>query len=139
MSEIVGRTLTINQGSALIDGEFCRRTSCLVKLAQKMLIKQLNKRLALISVLIAGSTILSLSSHFPSIMMAWATDPFYASGIALFYTFNIGAYFTFFHYVHIFSSRIFGKIEGHDVIFTKKTWFFCSTISALFLPFRYWN
>ena len=56
-------------------------------------------------------------------MMAWATDPFYASGIALFYTFNIGAYFTFFHYTYIFSSRIFGKIEGHDVIFTKKTWF----------------
>ena len=40
------RTLTINQGSALIDGKFCRRAMCLVilkMLAQKMLIKQLNK------------------------------------------------------------------------------------------------
>ena len=49
------RTLTINQGSALIDGEFCRRALCLVilkMLAQKMLIKQLNKRLALICVLL---------------------------------------------------------------------------------------
>ena len=34
---------------------------------------------------IVGSAILSFTAHFPSILMAWATDPFYASRIAIFY------------------------------------------------------
>lgn len=85
-------------------------------------LKKNNKRLALVCMLISGSTLLSLSAHFPSILMAWATNPFYASRIALYYIFSIAAYYTTFHYTYIFSSKAFGKIEGRDVIFTKKAW-----------------
>ena len=105
------------------DNQFKTVVMNIINFAKKL--KNHNKRLALVCVVIAGSTILSISTHFPSVLMAWATDPFYASKIALFYIFNIGAYFTSFHYTYIFSSRAFGKREGRDVKFTKKTWFLC--------------
>ena len=47
-----------------------------------------------------GSTILSLSFHFPHILMAWITDPFYASKIGVFYGIIIFCYFIAFHYVY---------------------------------------
>ena len=47
------------------------------------------------------SALLSLSFHFPYILMAWVTDPFYASRIAVFYAIIISIYFTGFHYGYI--------------------------------------
>lgn len=78
------------------------------------------ERIVLSCVLIAGSAILSLTAHFPSILMAWATDPFYASQVALFYGIIIFSYFTTFHYSYIVSSRAFGEKENGEVKFTKK-------------------
>ena len=65
-----------------------------------------SKRNTLVYLLIAGSAILSFTAHFPSILMAWATDPFYASRIALFYGIIIFCYFSAFHYTYIVSFRI---------------------------------
>ena len=56
---------------------------------------------------IVGSTLLSITAHFPSILMAWATDPFYAYKIGLFYVLTIGTYFTAFHFAYIFSRKCF--------------------------------
>ena len=78
------------------------------------------ERIVLSCVLIAGSAILSLTAHFPSILMAWATDPFYASQVALFYGIIIFSYFTTFHYSYTVSSRAFGEKENGEVKFTKK-------------------
>ena len=61
---------------------------------------------------IVGSAILSFTAHFPSILMAWATDPFYASRIAIFYGFTIGAYFTAFHFTYILLSRALCDVDG---------------------------
>ena len=95
---------------------------CITKL--KATCCQYNKghreRIVLSCVLIAGSAILSLTAHFPSILMAWATDPFYASQVALFYGIIIFSYFTAFHYSFIVSSRAFGEKENGEVKFTKK-------------------
>ena len=68
-----------------------------------------HERIALFCVLIVGSAFLSLTAHFPSILMAWATDPFYASKIALFYGISIVCYFTVFHYSYVLSIRAFSK------------------------------
>ena len=70
-----------------------------------------SKRIALICVLIVGSALLSLVSHFPSVLMAWATDPFYASRIVFFYGIIIFAYFLGFHYTYIVSSKTFSDME----------------------------
>ena len=43
--------------------------------------------------LCCGSTILMMSFHFPTILMAWSSDPFYASRIALYY--GIGTFCLF--------------------------------------------
>ena len=53
-----------------------------------------------------GSAILSLMAHFPSILMAWVTDPFYASRIAIFYGISIGVYFILFHLAYNLSLNI---------------------------------
>lgn len=58
---------------------------------------------------LCGSAILSFMSHFPSILMAWATDPFYASRIGIFYGLSIGLYFVTFHYIYILVRKILEK------------------------------
>lgn len=60
----------------------------------------------IVGVLIFGSSALSLSFHFPNILMAWATDPFYASRIGLFYGSVFVCYFTAFHYAYRFSFEV---------------------------------
>ena len=44
-------------------------------------------------ILITGSTLLSLTFHFPSILIAWASAPFYASRIAFYYAIILFLYF----------------------------------------------
>ena len=67
--------------------------------------KARSKRIALICVLIIGGALLSVTAHFPSILMAWATDAFYASRIALFYGVIIFCYFSGFHYTYVASNN----------------------------------
>ena len=63
------------------------------------------ERIIIICVFFAGSAVLAFMAHFPSILMAWATDPFYASRVALFYGIIIISYITCFHYSYIASSK----------------------------------
>ena len=70
-----------------------------------------SKRLALICVLIIGGALLSVTAHFPSVLMAWATDSFYASRIALFYGIVIFCFFTAFRCTYVASSKAFYKSE----------------------------
>ena len=69
------------------------------------------KRITLISVLIAGSAILSFIAHSPSILMAWATDSFYASRIALFYGIIVFIYFTVFHFAYDALKTAFDEVK----------------------------
>ena len=49
-----------------------------------------------------ASALLTLSFHFQNILIAWSTDPFYASRIALFYGIIAFCYFISFKYAYIF-------------------------------------
>ena len=94
-------------GKGAPQGKLGKIKRCISSVA-KWIMKKYNsishtKRMAVYCILVAGSAILSLAAHFPSILMAWATDPFYASRIAIFYGFSIGAYFTVFHFTYIIS------------------------------------
>jgi hypothetical protein len=89
------------------------------------------KRIALLSLLFAESAFLSLASHFPSIIMAWATDPFYASKIALFYGIVIFSYFTAFHYSYIVTRKACTKEENGKIVI--KTLSFCGYLALLFI------
>ena len=51
-------------------------------------------------VLIFGSTAFSLMFHLPTVIMAWITDPLYASKVAIFYEFIFVLYFYTFHYIY---------------------------------------
>ena len=91
-----------------------------------------SKRLALICVLIIGGTLLSVTAHFPSILMAWATDSFYASRIALFYGIVIFCFFTAFRCTYVASSKAFYKSER----ITKKSYYYGIVLPAsLFCSF----
>ena len=92
--------------------------------------KARGKRIALICVLIIGAAVLSITAHFPSILMAWATDPFYASRIALFYGIIVFCYFSSFHYTYVASNNTFyEKID-------KKAYFYGLVVPAsLFCSF----
>ena len=86
--------------------------------------------LFLFEFVIVGSAILSFTAHFPSILMAWATDPFYASRIALFYGFTIGAYFTAFHFTYILccdveSQPLFKVEDGKFILSSSLSKCFC--------------
>lgn len=91
-------------------------SKCLKNLLSNYIISSYQKKIALYCILLFGSAILSLTAHFPSILMAWVTDPFYASRIALFYGIAIGAYFTTFHFIYILSVRVCNKHQtaGQD-------------------------
>lgn len=65
--------------------------------------KIMHKCLAILAYLIVGSFFVSLTSHLPSILMAWATDPFYASRIGLYYLIVICLYYVAFYYSYILS------------------------------------
>ena len=54
-----------------------------------------NQHIALLIpiVMCIGSTIISLSFHFQNILIAWSTDPFYASRIAVYYGIVIFVYY----------------------------------------------
>ena len=56
--------------------------------------------------LIIGSAVLSLSFHFPNILMEWATDAFYASRIGLFYGIMYFCYFCAPHVAYIAVHKI---------------------------------
>ena len=86
--------------------------------------------LFLFEFVIVGSAILSFTAHFPSILMAWATDPFYASRIAIFYGFTIGAYFTAFHFTYILccdveSQPLFKVEDGKFILSSSLSKCFC--------------
>ena len=53
-----------------------------------------------------GSTFLQISCHIPSILMAWSTDPFYASKIAVYYTVYIFFNYTIPKYTCILSLKL---------------------------------
>ena len=53
-----------------------------------------------------ASALLTLSFHFQNILIAWSTDPFYASRIALFYGIIAFCYFTSFKYAYIFPLKL---------------------------------
>ena len=58
-----------------------------------------------------GSALLSLSFHFQNILIAWSTDPFYASRISLLYGIIIFSYFVFFKYAYIAPIKITRRNE----------------------------
>ena len=100
--------------------------------------------------LCAGSTVLSLSFHFQSILMAWSNDPFYASQIAIFYGVFIFIYFIAFKYAYSVSLKLWKvkmKQAPYDrnllclVIFTLTTAFVAvtgiiapATIFVVYIP-----
>ena len=53
-----------------------------------------------------GSTFLQISCHIPSILMAWSTDPFYASKIAVYYAVYIFLNYTISKYTYILSHKL---------------------------------
>ena len=68
--------------------------------------------------LIIGSAVLSFSFHFPNILMAWATDAFYASRVGLFYGIM---YFCAFHVAYIAVHKIIELWRNnHKTISTSK-------------------
>ena len=89
-----------------------------------------SKRLALICVLIIGGAILSVTAHFPSILMAWATDSFYASRVALFYGIVVFCYFSSFNCTYISSKKAF-----YDRIYVKGYYYGLVLPAALFCSF----
>ena len=80
------------------------------------------------AIFIFGSTALSVSLHFPNILMAWATDPFYASRIALIYGATFISYFTAFHYAYILSSKVAEMSYG---CFVELTHFWSGVVSIV--------
>ena len=55
--------------------------------------KEKPKLFAYAYILITGSSLLSITFHFPSILLAWASTPFYASRIAFYYAITLFLYF----------------------------------------------
>ena len=53
-----------------------------------------------------GSTFLQISCHIPSILMAWSTDPFYASKIAVYYAVYIFLNYTTSKYTYRLSHKL---------------------------------
>ena len=53
-----------------------------------------------------GSTIFQFSFHIPSILMAWSTDPFYASEIGVYYAVYIFLNYTASKYTYILSLKL---------------------------------
>ena len=53
-----------------------------------------------------GSTIFQISFHIPSILMAWSTDPFYASKIGVYYAVYIFLNYTASKYTYILSLKL---------------------------------
>ena len=53
-----------------------------------------------------GSTFFQISCHIPSILMAWSTDPFYASKIAVYYAVYIFLNYTASKYTYILSLKL---------------------------------
>ena len=58
-----------------------------------------------------GSTLLSMSFHFQNILIAWSTDPFYASRISLLHGIIIFSYFISFKYAYIAPIKITRRNE----------------------------
>ena len=58
-----------------------------------------------------ASGLLTLSFHFQNILIAWSTDPFYASRIALFYGIIIFCYFLCVKYAYSLPLKILRKYE----------------------------
>ena len=58
-----------------------------------------------------GSALLSLSFHFQNVLIAWSTDPFYASRIALFYGIIIFCYFLCVKYAYSLPLKILRRNE----------------------------
>ena len=106
--------------------------------ALKNKIKARSKRIALICVLIIGGALLSITAHFPSILMAWATDAFYASRIALFYGVIIFCYFSGFNYTYVASNNALYDNGSDDGRVNSKKYFcfilpfflFCSFLAV---------
>ena len=59
--------------------------------------------------------------------MAWATDPFYASRIALYYGSVFISYFTAFHYAYIFSHKL-AELCKNSTFFLAIEYIFCCTL-----------
>ena len=61
-----------------------------------------------------ASALLTLSFHFQNILIAWSTDPFYASRIALFYGIIAFCYFVSFKYAYIFPLKLIKLFRGNE-------------------------
>ena len=61
-----------------------------------------------------GSALLSLSFHFQNVLIAWSTDPFYASRIALFYGIIIFCYFVCVKYTYSLPLKILRRNEKKE-------------------------
>ena len=110
--------------------------------------KIMYKCLAISAYLIVGSFFVSLTSHLPSILMAWATDPFYASRIGLYYLIVVCLYYITFYYSYILSYNAIYINEGGLLCISygrvlrcchcdrnKKVLLFLLAIISFFFPF----
>ena len=78
---------------------------------------------------IVGSTVLSLSFHFQSILLSWATNPFYASRIAIFYGIVLFIYFISFKSTYTMMSSLIVRPMMHNMAaIIRKKWFYCSCV-----------
>ena len=73
--------------------------------------------------LITGSSLLSLTFHFPSILLAWASAPFYASRIAFYYAIGLFLYFIAFRCNYrLFESYRFKLFCTNEKTFSQWSW-----------------
>ena len=80
-----------------------------------------------------ASAILSLSFHFQNILIAWSTDPFYASRIALFYGIITFYYFTSIKYGYSFPLKILRRDEDSNNCHHWNTCELISVVISLFI------
>ena len=77
-------------------------------------------------VLCIGSTVLSFSFHIPIIIIAWTTNPFYASKIALYYGIIISVYFVTLKNAYFLPAVLFEREKCKT-----KQWICCGSFSMV--------
>ena len=80
-----------------------------------------------------ASALLSLSFHFQSILIAWSTDPFYASRIALFYGTIIFCYFLCVKYAYSLPLKILRRHEDPKTPNHWNKWELAAVVISLFI------
>ena len=85
--------------------------------------------------LCCGSTLLMMSFHFPTILMAWSSDPFYASRIALYYGIAIFCLFISIKFAYNVSltNNIYGQIVVRTLSVVGIFFFVCGVLVTILI------